>query len=106
MRNGAILLNTSRGDVVDEAALLEALDAGAVRAGLDVFADEPGFGHGAWDSPLGRHPEVVATHHIGASTEQAQHADRRGRHGDRRCLRGGRGAPRRQPRPEPLDPSP
>ena len=74
MRDGAILLNTSRGDVVDESALLEALDAGAVRAGLDVFADEPGSGHGPWDSPLARHPEVVATHHIGASTEQAQHA--------------------------------
>lgn len=74
MRNGAILLNTSRGDVIDEAALLKALDAGAVRAGLDVFADEPSASHGAWDSPLGRHPGVVATHHIGASTEQAQHA--------------------------------
>ena len=74
MRNGAILLNTSRGDVVDERALLKALDAGAVRAGLDVFADEPSSGKGLWDSPLGRHPNVVATHHIGASTEQAQRA--------------------------------
>ncbi len=74
MRNGAILLNTSRGDVIDEVALLAALDAGAVRAGLDVFADEPSSGHGPWDSPLGRHPDVVATHHIGASTEQAQRA--------------------------------
>jgi len=74
MRDGAILLNTSRGDVVDERALLAALDAGAVRAGLDVFADEPGSGKGPWDSPLGRHPNVVATHHIGASTEQAQRA--------------------------------
>ena len=74
MRPGAILLNTSRGDVVDEGALLKALDAGAVRAGLDVFADEPGSGKGPWDSPLGRHPAVVATHHIGASTEQAQRA--------------------------------
>jgi D-3-phosphoglycerate dehydrogenase len=74
MRPGAILLNTSRGDVVDEGALLEALDAGAVRAGLDVFADEPGSGKGTWESPLGRHPNVVATHHIGASTEQAQRA--------------------------------
>jgi D-3-phosphoglycerate dehydrogenase len=74
MRNGAILLNTSRGDVVDESALLEALDAGAVRAGLDVFADEPSSGKGPWDSPLGRHPNVVATHHIGASTAQAQRA--------------------------------
>jgi len=74
MKKGAILLNTSRGDVVDEAALLKALDAGTVRAGLDVFADEPGSGSGPWDSPLGRHPNVVATHHIGASTEQAQRA--------------------------------
>ena len=74
MRKGAILLNTSRGDVLDERALLDALDAGAVRAGLDVFADEPRSGKGPWDSPLGRHPNVVATHHIGASTEQAQRA--------------------------------
>ncbi|MDQ4054863.1 MAG: NAD(P)-binding domain-containing protein [Actinomycetota bacterium] len=74
MRNGAILLNTSRGDVVDERALLKALDAGAVRAGVDVFADEPSAGKGPWDSPLGRHPNVVGTHHIGASTEQAQRA--------------------------------
>ena len=71
---GAILLNTSRGDVVDEAALLEALDAGTVRAGLDVFADEPGKGTAEWHSPLAQHPRVVATHHIGASTGQAQRA--------------------------------
>jgi D-3-phosphoglycerate dehydrogenase len=74
MKKGAILLNTSRGDVIDESALLNALDAGNVRAGLDVFADEPSSGKGAWDSPLARHPEVVATHHIGASTAQAQRA--------------------------------
>ena len=74
LRPGAILLNTSRGDVVDERALLEALDAGSVRAGLDVFADEPSGGKGPWDSALARHPGVVATHHIGASTEQAQRA--------------------------------
>jgi D-3-phosphoglycerate dehydrogenase len=74
MRAGAILLNTSRGDVVDEAALLRALDDGRVRAGLDVYDDEPGSGQAAWDSPLARHPAVVATHHIGASTSQAQRA--------------------------------
>ncbi|MGI9602439.1 MAG: phosphoglycerate dehydrogenase [Acidimicrobiales bacterium] len=65
-----ILLNTSRGDVVDEAALLAALDRG-LRAGLDVFADEPGQA-GAFDNTLARHPNVVSTHHIGASTTQAQ----------------------------------
>jgi D-3-phosphoglycerate dehydrogenase len=74
MKPGAILLNTSRGDVVDETALLAALDDGRVRAGLDVYADEPGSGQAEWDSPLAKHPAVVATHHIGASTTQAQRA--------------------------------
>jgi D-3-phosphoglycerate dehydrogenase len=74
MKPGAILLNTSRGDVVDETALLAALDAGRVRAGLDVFDHEPGGGQAQWESAVARHPEVVATHHIGASTSQAQRA--------------------------------
>jgi D-3-phosphoglycerate dehydrogenase len=74
MKPGAILLNTSRGDVVDESALLKSLDAGDVRAGLDVYDDEPGSSHGSWDSALAKHPNVVATHHIGASTNQAQRA--------------------------------
>ena len=72
MRAGTILLNTSRGDVVDEAALLDALDAGKVRAGLDVYAEEPGTGTAEWTSALAQHPNVVGTHHIGASTQQAQ----------------------------------
>lgn len=74
MRSGAILLNTSRGDVVDERALLEALDAGTIRAGLDVFDDEPGASKATWESRVAQHPNVVATHHIGASTAQAQRA--------------------------------
>ena len=74
LKPGAILLNTSRGEVVDEPALLAALDAGTVRAGLDVFADEPSGGSGEWVSRLAQHPAVVGTHHIGASTEQAQAA--------------------------------
>ena len=72
MKDGAILLNTSRGEVVDEDALLAALDAGRIRAGLDVFANEPSGGSGEWESAVAQHPAVVATHHIGASTEQAQ----------------------------------
>ncbi|MGH3449328.1 MAG: hydroxyacid dehydrogenase, partial [Haloechinothrix sp.] len=48
--------------------------AKGVRAGLDVLADEPGQGTGAIDSRLARHPNVYGTHHIGASTEQAQEA--------------------------------
>jgi D-3-phosphoglycerate dehydrogenase len=74
MRRGAVLLNTSRGDLVDEEALLRALDERELRAGLDVFAGEPGAGRAAFDSPLARHPRVVGTHHIGASTRQAQDA--------------------------------
>lgn len=74
MRDGSILLNTSRGEVVDEAALLRALDSKGLRAGLDVWADEPTTGSGTWSSALAQHPNVVGTHHIGASTEQAQRA--------------------------------
>ncbi len=69
---GAVLLNTSRGDVIDEPALLDALDRGVVRAGLDVWANEPSSGSGGFDSVLAGHPRVVGTHHIGASTAQAQ----------------------------------
>ncbi|MDQ4109086.1 MAG: NAD(P)-binding domain-containing protein [Actinomycetota bacterium] len=74
MREGAILLNTSRGDIVDEAALLDAVETGGIRAGLDVYPDEPGSGATGWSSRLAQHPNVVGTHHIGASTAQAQKA--------------------------------
>jgi D-3-phosphoglycerate dehydrogenase len=69
-----ILVNTSRADVVDTDALLACLDAGRLRAGLDVFPDEPGSGAAEWHSRLAAHPAVVGTHHVGASTEQAQDA--------------------------------
>lgn len=72
MPDGSVLLNTSRGDVVDEAALLDALNQGRIRAGLDVWADEPASGTGEFDSDLARHRLVTGTHHIGASTAQAQ----------------------------------
>ena len=71
---GAILLNTSRGEIIDEDALIEAMDAKGIRAGLDVYQDEPGRSTGQIDSRLARHPNVYGTHHIGASTEQAQQA--------------------------------
>jgi D-3-phosphoglycerate dehydrogenase len=74
MRPGAVLLNTSRGELVDEDALLEALEEQDLRAGLDVYADEPGSGSAEWTSRLAQHPRVVGTHHIGASTQQAQDA--------------------------------
>jgi D-3-phosphoglycerate dehydrogenase / 2-oxoglutarate reductase len=74
MKEGAILLNTSRGDIVDEAALLDAIETRGLRAGLDVYPDEPGSGATEWSSKLAQHPNVVGTHHIGASTAQAQKA--------------------------------
>ncbi len=69
---GAVVLNTSRAEVVDEAALLEGLDHRGLRAGLDVFAGEPSGKMGELNSPLASHERVYLTHHIGASTEEAQ----------------------------------
>lgn len=74
LRPGAIFLNTSRAEVVDEAALLRALDERGLRAGLDVFSDEPAGKDGMFDHPLAKHPSVYGTHHIGASTDQSQEA--------------------------------
>jgi D-3-phosphoglycerate dehydrogenase len=70
--DGCIILNTSRGNVVDESALLAGLDHRNMRAGLDVFANEPSSSMGTFTSALAAHPAVVGSHHIGASTTQAQ----------------------------------
>ncbi len=72
MKDGAHLINTSRGDIVDEEALLAALDSGRIKAALDVWNNEPGSTQDEFVSALAQHPSVVGTHHIGASTEQAQ----------------------------------
>ena len=74
VRHGAMILNTSRGDLVDEEALLVAIEEKDLRVGLDVYANEPGSGRADFDNALARHPNVYGTHHIGASTEQAQAA--------------------------------
>jgi D-3-phosphoglycerate dehydrogenase len=74
MKPNSILLNTSRGEVVDEEALLDAIESKGIRAGLDVFRNEPGDGTGEFASRLAAHPSVVGTHHTGASTQQAQDA--------------------------------
>jgi D-3-phosphoglycerate dehydrogenase len=67
MRDGVRIVNTARGELVDEQALIEALDSGKVAgAALDVFAREP------YDGPLLRAPNVVVTPHLAASTEEAQ----------------------------------
>ena len=74
MQPGTIILNTARGEIIDEAALIAAMDAKGIRAGLDVYANEPGGGEGDFESDLAKHPNVYGTHHIGASTTQAQNA--------------------------------
>lgn len=73
LRPGATLINTSRADIVDEAALLRALDQKDLWAGFDVYEDEPASGNEI-HSALAQHPRVYGTHHIGASTAQAQAA--------------------------------
>jgi D-3-phosphoglycerate dehydrogenase len=72
MKPGAYLINTARGSVVDEAALAAAIKEKGIRAGLDVFQNEPGGGSGKWESPIAAQPGVYGTHHVGASTDQAQ----------------------------------
>ncbi|MDX1546786.1 MAG: phosphoglycerate dehydrogenase [Rhodothermales bacterium] len=74
MKPGALFINTTRGAVVDEDALRWALDEKGLRAALDVFENEPAYKEGALDADLARHPNVYLTHHIGASTQQAQDA--------------------------------
>jgi D-3-phosphoglycerate dehydrogenase len=74
MRDGACLVNTSRGELVVAEDLLWALDEKGMWAALDVFPDEPATGEARWESPLAKHPHIYGTHHIGASTEQAQEA--------------------------------
>jgi D-3-phosphoglycerate dehydrogenase len=68
MKDGAYLINCARGGVVDEAALLSALNSGKLAgAGLDVFEEEP-----PKNMELLRHPKVSLTPHIGAQTKEAQ----------------------------------
>ena len=68
MKDGVVIINTSRGGNVDEEALLEGLNSGKVfAAGLDVYAEEPTKNH-----PLYTHPRVSCTPHIGGATVEAQ----------------------------------
>jgi D-3-phosphoglycerate dehydrogenase len=74
MKGGAYFINTSRGEVVDQPALVDALHAKGIRAGLDVFATEPTSAVADFESPIAHETGVYGTHHIGASTDQAQEA--------------------------------
>ena len=74
LKPDAILINTARGEVVDQAALRAALQGGKLRAGLDVFDPEPAEAMADFNDPILDLPNFCGTHHIGASTEQAQEA--------------------------------
>lgn len=74
MKKGAYFINTSRAGVVDEDALIEAAKAEKIFLGLDVFNNEPEGKGGDFTTPLQGLKNVYLTHHIGASTEQAQDA--------------------------------
>ena len=67
-KDGVVIINCARGGIINEADLLENLNSGKVAAaGLDVFSAEP-----PTDFTLAKHPKVVSTPHLGASTEEAQ----------------------------------
>jgi D-3-phosphoglycerate dehydrogenase len=74
MRRGAMLINTARGEVIDYAALTTAIADRGIRVGLDVYANEPATTTASFADHLVALPGVYGTHHIGASTEQAQEA--------------------------------
>jgi D-3-phosphoglycerate dehydrogenase / 2-oxoglutarate reductase len=74
LKPGAYFVNTARGELVDHGALAEAVRTRALRVALDVFEQEPSGGTGQFTDPVVGLPGVYGTHHIGASTEQAQDA--------------------------------
>ena len=74
MREGSYFINTARGEVVDEDALIQAMKSRGIRAGLDVYSTEPTSSSGDFSDPIAKQANFYGTHHIGASTDQAQEA--------------------------------
>lgn len=74
LKPNAIIVNTSRGTVVDQTVMTTAIREKKIRAGLDVFAREPSGGTGSFEDPIVKEAGVFGTHHVGASTDQAQQA--------------------------------
>jgi D-3-phosphoglycerate dehydrogenase len=74
MSEGAYFINTARGEVVDQSALVHAMNSRGIRAGLDVFAAEPTSAAGEFTDDIRKEANLYGTHHIGASTDQAQEA--------------------------------
>ncbi len=74
LKPGAYVINTARAEVVDYAALENAVREKHVRVGLDVYPGEPSTATAEFTSAIAALPGVYGTHHIGASTDQAQEA--------------------------------
>jgi D-3-phosphoglycerate dehydrogenase len=74
LKPGAILINTARGEVIDHEALSAAIRGKRLRVGLDVFPNEPSSAVAEYSHEILALPGVYGTHHIGASTDQAQEA--------------------------------
>lgn len=74
LKTGSFVINTARGEVVDHAALAAAIRERKLRVALDVFAAEPASAAADFSDPIVKEPGVYGTHHIGASTDQAQEA--------------------------------
>jgi D-3-phosphoglycerate dehydrogenase / 2-oxoglutarate reductase len=74
LKPGAFFINTARAEVVDHTALDAAIASKGLRVALDVFRDEPSAATAAFTDPIVARPNVYGTHHVGASTEQAQEA--------------------------------
>jgi D-3-phosphoglycerate dehydrogenase len=74
LKPGALFVNTARAELVDDAALAEAVRTQGLRVATDVFRDEPASGSAEFSPAIASVPDLYGTHHIGASTEQAQEA--------------------------------
>jgi D-3-phosphoglycerate dehydrogenase len=74
MREGAYFINTARGEVVDQTALIDVMKSRGIRAGLDVYAAEPTSATAEFSDQIAKEANLYGTHHIGASTDQAQEA--------------------------------
>lgn len=74
LRPGAMLINTARAEVLDYPALASVIGEKGLRVGLDVFANEPSPAEAPFTDAIAMLPNVIGTHHIGASTDQAQEA--------------------------------
>ncbi len=72
MKDGAYFINTSRGEIVNEAELIKAVKTKGIRVGLDVYQNQPSSKDIDWCPELASLPGVSLTHHVGASTDQAQ----------------------------------